>query len=379
VDRRLGARRPADAGEADPLRDPGRGVLSAARAGASRGLRGLRERLARGLVIPAHPLALTLGRRLDERRQRALSRYYLAAGAGGLAVGVHTTQFAIRDPAVGLYRPVLELAAETAREAEERPVLVAGISGPTPQAVAEAETAAGLGYDAGLLSLGALREADDAELLRHCAAVGGVIPLFGFYLQPAAGGRLLGAGFWRRLVELDEVVAIKVAPFDRYRTLDVVRAVLEGGREQEIALYTGNDDAILADLVSDYRLDGRSAHFTGGLLGQWAVGTRSAVRLLEDVKRWRADGRIPLEATALGNELTDTNAALFDVANGFAGSIAGIHEVLRRQGLLAGRWCLDPGEDLSPGQLEEIDRVYAAYPHLHDEEFVAERLDEWLG
>jgi dihydrodipicolinate synthase/N-acetylneuraminate lyase len=342
------------------------------------GLAALRRRLAQGLVIPAHPLALTSERRLDERRQRALSRYYVAAGAGGLAVGVHTTQFAIRDAGVGLYRPVLELAAETARQAGERPVLVAGITRLTPDAIAEAETAVELGYDAGLLSLAALPDADDEELVRHCRAVAAVIPLFGFYLQPAVGGRVLSLDFWREFVAIEDVVAIKVAPFNRYQTLDVVRAVLEAGREHEIALYTGNDDSILVDLLSDYRLDGRAASFAGGLLGQWAVGTRQAVRILDDVKRWRAEGRIPLEATALANQLTDTNAALFDAANGFAGCIAGIHEVLRRQGLVAGRWCLDPNEDLSPGQLEEIDRVYAAYPHLHDEDFVAEHLDEWL-
>lgn len=342
------------------------------------GLAALRKRLAQGLVIPAHPLALTAERKLDERRQRALSRYYTAGGAGGLAVGVHTTQFAIRDRGVGLFRPVLELAAETAREADEHPVLVAGITSPTPDAVAQAETAAELGYDAGLLSLAALPDADDEELVRHCRAVAAVIPLFGFYLQPAAGGRVLSLEFWRGFVEIEDVVAIKVAPFNRYQTLDVVRAVLEAGREHEIALYTGNDDTILVDLLTEYRIDGRSASFVGGLLGQWAVGTRRAVRLLDDVKRWRSEEQIPLEATTLAVELTDTNAALFDAANGYAGCIAGIHEILRRQGLLAGRWCLDPDEDLSLGQLEEIDRVHAAYPHLHDDDFVAEHLDEWI-
>jgi hypothetical protein len=338
----------------------------------------LRERLARGLVIPAHPLALTPERRFDERRQRALTRYYVAAGAGGLAVGVHTTQFAIRDPRVALYRPVLELAAETAREATERPVLVAGISGRTRQAVAEGQLAAELGYDAGLLSLAALTDADEAELEQHSREVAAVIPLFGFYLQPAAGGRVLDLGFWRRFVEIDGVVAIKVAPFDRYQTLDVVRAVVEAGREREIALYTGNDDTILLDLLSEYRLDRRSVRFAGGLLGQWAVGTQKAAQLLEDVKRWRGDANVPAAAMTLATEITDTNAALFDARNGFAGSITGIHEILRRQGLMAGRWCLDPEEDLSPGQLDEIDRVHAAYPHLHDDEFVAEHLDDWL-
>jgi dihydrodipicolinate synthase/N-acetylneuraminate lyase len=366
----LGCRAPPEPREADALRDAGRAVLTAD---------GVRSRLAEGLVIPAHPLALTAERTLDERRQRALTRYYLEAGAGGLAVGVHTTQFAIRDPAVGLYGPVLELAAQTARERGSAPVLVAGIIGDTSQAVAEAETAVELGYDAGLLGLGALGDADDDELLAHCRAVAEVIPVFGFYLQPAAGGRPLEHSFWRRFVEIEQVVAIKVAPFDRYRTLAVARAVVEAGRAGLVALYTGNDDAILFDLLSTYRFDGGSAGFVGGLLGQWAVGTRRAVELLESVKRWRGAGAVPDEALTLAQELTDTNAALFDVAHAFRGCIAGIHEVLRAQGLMLGRWCLDPGEDLSPGQCDEIARVREAYPHLHDDAFVAEHLDAWLG
>jgi hypothetical protein len=378
VDRGLGSHRDAHARQADALRDAGRDVLIAREAAVADELAALRRRLARGLVIPAHPLALTEDRRLDERRQRGLTRYYLAANAGGLAVGVHTTQFAIRDPGIGLYRPVLELAAETAREAAERRVLVAGVSGLTPQAVAEAETAVELGYDTALLSLAAFADADDADLVRHCREVAAVIPLFGFYLQPAVGGRPLSLDFWREFVRIENVVAIKIAPFNRYQTLDAVRAVVEAGREDEIVLYTGNDDTILFDLLSEYRLDGRTVRFAGGLLGQWAVGTEKAVGLLEQVKRWRAERTIPLEATTLATEITDTNAALFDAANGFAGCIAGIHEILRRQGLLAGRWCLDRGEDLSPGQLSEIDRVYAAYPHLHDEDFILEHRDEWL-
>jgi dihydrodipicolinate synthase/N-acetylneuraminate lyase len=360
VDRRLGRSRPADAQQADALRDEGRALLSDA----------LRDRLAEGLVIPAHPLALTSERRLDERRQRALSRYYLDAGAGGLAVGVHTTQFAIRAPDVGLYRPVLELAVETVRERGSEAVLVAGVIGKTRQALAEAATAVELGYDAGLLGLGALADACDDELIEHCRAVAEVIPVFGFYLQPAAGGRPLAYSFWRRFAEIDNVVAIKVAPFDRYRTIDVVRAVAESGRAGEIALYTGNDDAIVFDLISG---------FVGGLLGQWAVGTRRTVELLARAKEWRRAGTVPADALALAHELTDTNAALFDVAHEFRGCIAGIHEVLRRQGLLAGRWCLDPEEDLSPGQEAEIDRVLAAYPRLHDDEFIAEHLDAWLA
>ncbi len=291
---------------------------------------------------------------------------------------MHTTQFAIRGPGIDLYRPVLELAATTSRNSGEQPVLVAGIIGPTAQAVAEAETAVELGYDVGLLGLGALGHLDNEALIAHCRAVAEVIPLFGFYLQTAVGGRPLDTDFWRRFAELERVVAIKVAPFNRYQTIDVVRGVIEAGRVADISLYTGNDDTIVFDLLSEFRLDGGSAHFVGGLLGQWAVGTRRAAELLRDVAEWRASGAIPGEAIVRARELTDTNAALFDAANGFAGCIAGIHELLRRQGLLAGRWCLDPVEDVSPGQLAAIDRVHRAYPHLHDDEFIAEHIDAWL-
>jgi dihydrodipicolinate synthase/N-acetylneuraminate lyase len=340
----------------------------------------LRAALLEGLVIPAHPLALTTERRLDERRQIALTRYYADSGAGGIAVGVHSTQFAIR--AAGLLEPVLRLAAETAAEAERRTgralVTIAGAIGPTPQAVAEAELARRLGYDAVLLSLGALGEASVAELVAHCRRVAEVLPLVGFYLQPAVGGRLLDEAFWRRLLEIEEVVAVKVAPFNRYQTLDVVRALAASGRVREVALYTGNDDAIVADLLSDF--PGASpVRFVGGLLGQWGVWTRRAVELLAAVKRCRCEsGAGALELLALGQQLTDANAALFDARNAFHGCIPGIHEVLRRQGLLAGRFCLDPREDLSPGQEAEIDRVLGAYPHLTDDAFVRENLERWL-
>ena len=346
---------------------------------------GASEHLRRGLVIPAHPLALDAARRLDERRQAALTRYYCAAGAGGIAVGVHTTQFAIRDPAIGLLRPVLALAMEVLRSHAANGgtplVAVAGVCGPTPQAIAEAELARGLGYDAGLLSLAALREAGHAALLDHCRRVAEVIPLFGFYLQPAVGGRVLDHAFWRDFLEIDAVVAIKVAPFDRYRTLEVARALAASGRD-DVALYTGNDDSIVADLLTDFpaaRPGGSPVRFAGGLLGQWSVWTREAVRTLEAVQACRRSGGAgALDLLAGGAERTDANAALFDVRNGFAGCIAGLHEVLRRQGLLQGRWCLDPGEDLSPGQMEEIDRVLAAHPRLSDDAFVAENLDRWL-
>jgi dihydrodipicolinate synthase/N-acetylneuraminate lyase len=331
-----------------------------------------RTNLRAGLVIPAHPLALTAGRKLDERRQRALARYYLDAGAGGLAVAVHTTQFAIRD--CGLLKPVLELAAE---ETGNRPaVRVAGVCGRTPQAVREAELAASLGYHAGLLSLAALREGTVPELLAHARAVAEVIPLFGFYLQPAVGGRVLSVEFWRGFCQINNVAAIKIAPFNRYQTFDVVRAVAESGRAGEIVLYTGNDDHIVVDLLTEYVIGERRLRIAGGLLGHWAVGTHRAVEMLKRIKVLNGAIRSDLLTTA--EEVTDANAAFFDAANGFHGCIAGLHEVLRRQGLLEGIWCLDPAEGLSPGQTEEIDRVLRAYPHLNDDEFIRERLDGWL-
>jgi len=332
-----------------------------------------RENLRRGVVIPAHPLALNANRKLDERRQRALTRYYLAAGAGGVAVGVHTTQFEIRDPRMGLYEPVLTLAMEEMRSTDV--IRIAGIVGPTAQAVKEAKLAARLGYHAGLLSLAALRQASVAELVEHTRAVASVIPVFGFYLQPAVGGRVLPYAFWREFAEIENVVAIKMAPFNRYQTLDVVRAVAESGRAGDIALYTGNDDTIVIDLLTPFQFAGRTMRIAGGLLGHWAVWTRRAVELLERIHQ---EPECPGWLTR-AVEITDSNAAFFDTANQFAGCIAGLHEVLRRQGLLEGRWCLNPSEDLSPGQMQEIDRVYRAYPHLNDDEFVRQNLDGWLA
>jgi dihydrodipicolinate synthase/N-acetylneuraminate lyase len=349
----------------------------------------LREALLQGLVIPAHPLALDSSRRLDEGRQLALTRYYCDAGAGGIAVGVHTTQFAIRDPGVGLLEPVLSLARQGVRDwcAGRRPppITIAGVCGPLPQAVAEAGLAASLGYDACLVSLGGLRDGDNRALVGHCRRVAEIIPIVGFYLQPAVGGRVLDRAFWRELLEIERLVAIKVAPFDRYRTLDVVNALAESGR-RDVALYTGNDDAIVADLLTPFPgAGGAPLHFSGGLLGQWAVWTASAVdmlrrcRVVTDPACRTADRDEVLRLLANGAELTDVNRALFDPAHAFAGCIPGIHEVLRRQGLLEGRWCLDPNEDLSPGQAGEIDRVLAQYPHLSDDAFVREHLDRWLA
>ncbi|MBI5383693.1 MAG: dihydrodipicolinate synthase family protein [Verrucomicrobia bacterium] len=347
----------------------------------------VRERLRTGLVIPAHPLALTEARRLDERRQRALTRYYHAAGAGGLAVGVHTTQFAIREPKHGLLKPVLELAVETASACDaatrRQTIRIAGLCGPTKQATAEAQLARELGYHAGLLSLGALRDAGETELLAHCRAVAELIPVVGFYLQPAAGGRLLPFSFWRRFAEIENVVAVKIAPFNRYQTLDVVRGIAEAGRE-DIALYTGNDDNIVLDLLTPFRFQagGKAVErrIVGGLLGHWAVWTKRAAELHAECRRVAASGAsVPPDLLRRAVEVTDANAAFFDAANHYAGCIAGLHEVLRRQGLLAGVWCLDPNERLSPGQGGEIDRVQRAYPHLNDDEFVQQNLAAWMS
>lgn len=342
------------------------------------------QALRQGVVIPAHPLALTAGRKLDERRQVALTRYYCDAGAGGIAVGVHTTQFAIRDPKVALFQPVLRLAADAAADFERRSgrrvIKVAGVCGRTAQAVSEAQFAREAGYDIGLLSLAALPTASDAELLDHCRDVAREIPVCGFYLQPSVGGRLLSYEFWQGFCAIEGVVAIKVAPFNRYQTLDVVRGLIDSGRAADIALYTGNDDNIIPDLLADFRVGGGAAVFRGGLLGQWAVWTHRAVQLLERIHCCReANGAGAADILAESAALTDANAALFDVRNRFDGCIAGLHEILRRQGLLAGRWCLDPEEDLSPGQLQEIDRVVAAYPHLTDDYFVSSHLDRWLN
>lgn len=337
--------------------------------------------LRRGVAIPAHPLALNAQRQFDARRQRALSRYYLDAGAGGLAVGVHTTQFAIRD--VELYRPVLQLAMQVAAESGRTPIMIAGLVGRTAQAVSEAQTARGIGYHAGLLSVAAMRGAGEDELIAHCEAVAREIPLVGFYLQPAVGGILLPVSFWRRFAQIDNVVAIKIAPFNRYRTLDVVRGVIEAGAAERVTLYTGNDDHIVGDLLTPFRLIVNGTPTTirirGGLLGHWSVWVRCAVELLERIHAAISVDQIPGDLLALDAQVTDCNAAIFDVANDFRGVIAGCHEILRRQGLLEGIWCLDPHETLGPGQKEEIDRVCAAYPHLNDDAFVRQNLDRWLA
>lgn len=336
--------------------------------------------LRKGGVIPAHPLALDASRKLDERHQRALSRYYLDAGAIGLAVGVHTTQFEIRDH--GLLEPVLSLAAEEASRHASEPFMVAGAIGRTQQAVREAELAREKGYHAVLLGLAAMRDASEDELIAHCRAVAEVMPLVGFYLQTAVGGQTLRYEFWRRFAEIENVVAIKMAPFNRYRTLDVVRAVIDAGAEERITLYTGNDDHIVADLMADFtfRRDGQpvSVRIKGGLLGHWAVWTKRAVELLSDIHE-RADGRSTAEWLELDARTTDANGVLFDVRNDFAGCIAAIHEVLCRQGLMQGTWCLNPDETMGSGQEEELARIMRDYPELTDDAFVRDNLERWLA
>ena len=338
--------------------------------------------LRRGSVIPAHLLALDAGRKLDARRQRALARYYLDAGAGGLAVGVHSTQFAIRE--AGLYQPVLQLAMDTARAWGKRPLLmIAGIAGRTGQARREAAIARDLGYHAGLLSLAAMKGASEDDLIGHCAAIAAELPVVGFYLQPAVGGLHLPASFWRRLAGIDNVVAIKMAPFNRYRTLDVMRGVVEARAEERITLYTGNDDHIVLDLLTPFvvKRGGEEVELRikGGLLGHWSVWTRTAVELLARIHAAVANGAIPPELLALDSKVTDCNGAFFDVAHDFRGCIAGCHEVLRRQGLLEGIWCLDPDESLSPGQSGEISRIIASYPEFDDSAFVKANLERWLA
>jgi dihydrodipicolinate synthase/N-acetylneuraminate lyase len=347
----------------------------------------IRDTVRQGCVIPATPLALDANRQFDRRHQTALLRYYIDAGAGGIAIGVHTTQFAIREPAVGLYEPVLthtsqvidEYSKTTGREIFK----VAGVCGETNQALQEAAFAVSAGYHACLLSLAALPEASVEELLAHCRAVSQIMPVIGFYLQPAVGGRILPYAFWRAFAEIDNVIAIKIAAFNRYQTLDVVRGLCDAGREDEITLYTGNDDNIVADLLTEYRIQtsqgAKCVRFRGGLLGHWAVWTKSAVELLNRVHQTlQASENVPAELLRLNIEVTDCNAALFDAANNFTGCIPGIHEILQRQGLLPGTWCLNPEEILSPGQKQELDRVIAAYPECNDDDFVRANLDRWL-
>ena len=343
--------------------------------------------LRNGIVIPAMPLALNEKREFVVSRQQALARYYIDAGAGGIAVGVHSTQFEIRDSQVALFEKVLSTVAEAIDDWSiriARPILkITGICGRTEQALKEAKFALSHGYHAGLLSLSAYQNDTVEEMLEHCRKVAEVIPVIGFYLQPAVGGRTLPYLFWREFAKIDNVIAIKMAPFNRYQTFDVIRAVADAGREREITLYTGNDDNIVVDLLTEYRLQTtqgeKQIRIKGGLLGHWCVWTHTAVKLLNQLHQIVESGRIPADILSLAVQVTDSNAAFFDAANQFHGCIPGIHEVLRRQGLLEGTWCLNPDEVLSPGQSEEIDRVYRAYPHLNDDEFVGTNLARWFN
>jgi dihydrodipicolinate synthase/N-acetylneuraminate lyase len=346
----------------------------------------IRQKVKKGVVIPAMPLALNPDRSFDEIHQRALTRYYIEAGVGGIAVGVHSTQFQIREPEIGLFKPVLKLASE-AIDASGKPesgiLKVAGICGKTDQALEESEFAVAAGFHAGLLSLAAFGDADNQTMLEHCEKIAQVIPIFGFYLQPSVGGRILSYDFWRRFTEIENVIAIKIAPFSRYQTFDVVRAVCDTGREDDITLYTGNDDNIVLDLLTNYRIRSESGDKTirigGGLLGHWAVWTKKAVDLLAQIHDLtETQSPIPPQMLSLAQEITDANAALFDAANNYSGCIPGIHEVLRRQGMFQGVWCLDENEKLSPGQAAQIERIYMSYPHLNDDTFVSKNLARWL-
>lgn len=345
----------------------------------------IKQLLHEGTVIPAHPLALTEDRKLDEASQRALTRYYVDAGVGGIAVGVHTTQFEIRDPRFNLFEKVLKLAIEEIERAKvpESFIKIGGISGDTQQAIEEATFMKSIGYNLGLLSTNGLKDLNEEELLARTEKVAEIIPVIGFYLQPSVGGRALSYNFWKRLADIPNVYGIKVAPFDRYNTLDVIRAVCHSNRNEEIAIYTGNDDNIIADLLTTYRIkvNGKQVEksIVGGLLGHWSVWTKTTVEIFKDIKEAQANDLIPKELLTLGQEITDANAAFFDPNNQFKGSIAGINEVLARQGLLQGRWCLMDQEKLSSNQLKEIDRVYQDYPHLHDDDFVKANLEKWFS
>ena len=345
-------------------------------------------KLHNGTVIPANPLALDENRQFDPKRERALLRYYMDAGVGGLAVAVHTTQFEIRDPKINLLETVLKVAAEEVERYESTHddviVKIAGVCGPVEQAVKEAELAKKYGYDAVLLSPGGLNYLSEDEMVARTEAVAAIMPVVGFYLQPSVGGRIFTYNYWQRIAEIKNVVAIKAAPFNRYCTLDVLRAVATSSRADEIAMYTGNDDNIVIDLITNYTFTegGKtySKRFVGGLLGHWCVWTKKVVEMYHMLMKVRdEEGGITPEILALANAVTDLNAVFFDAANGFAGCIAGLHEVLRRQGIFKGIWCLNPEETMSPGQNEEIDRVYRMYPELSDDDFVKANLDKWLA
>lgn len=340
------------------------------------------ERFRKGTVLPAHVLALRRDLSFDEPRMRALTRYYLDAGAGGVAVGVHTTQFGIR--AKGLYEPVLRRVSETVAEFGDPAALrVAGVTGKTQQALFEAGVARGLEYDAALLNVAAFAGASEDEILEHCAAIAQTIPVIGFYLLTEVGGIVLSRDFWRRFCMIDDVIGIKVAPFNRYRTLDVAHGVVQARAEDRVTLYTGNDDHIVLDLVTPFvvRRGGENVivHMRGGLLGHWAVWTQRAVELFQRIQMAAGEERIEKSLLALDSIVTDCNRAIYDSQNDFKGCIPGCHEVLKRQGLFEGTWCLNPEERLSPGQAELIEQVYRDYPEMNDDAFVRKNLDRWFS
>lgn len=343
------------------------------------------QKLAEGTVIPATPLALKEDRSFDEEGQRLLMRYYLNCGVGGIATAVHSTQFEIRKPEIGLFEPVLRIVSEEIEAFEKKNdtviVRVAGVCGPAEQAAAEAQIARSYGYDAVLLSPGGLNHLSEEEMIARTQAVAKEMPVIGFYLQTAVGGRVFSFDYWQKLCAVNNVVAIKCASFNRYTTLDVVRAAALSERSEKITLYTGNDDNIVIDLLTRYRFDknGRMVEkgFEGGLLGHWSVWTKTAAELFYEIKAAKDQDMIPAELLTRAAKVTDCNSAFFDTAHAFKGCIAGLHEVLHRQGLMRSINCLNPQETLSPGQAEEIDRVYRAYPELSDDAFIAANIDSW--
>ncbi|MBE7030497.1 MAG: dihydrodipicolinate synthase family protein [Ruminococcaceae bacterium] len=343
------------------------------------------KKLAEGTVIPATPLALNEDRTINEKGLRLLMNYYLASGAGGIATAVHTTQFEIRDPEIGLFEPVIRIVSEEIDRYEKENdtviIKVAGACGPVEQAVAEAKLAKKYGYDAVLLSPGGLNHLSEDEMIARTKAVAEVMPVIGFYLQTAVGGRVFTYNYWERLCAIDNVVAIKCASFNRYQTLDVVRAAAMSPRKDDITLYTGNDDSIVIDLLTKFEFDKNGEKvtkcFEGGLLGHWTMWTNNVVQMLADIKAEREKDAISAKFLTLAAQVTDANGVFFDAANGFAGCIPGVHEVLRRQGLMGNILCLNPNETLSPGQSEEIDRIQKAYPHLNDDAFIKKNLESW--
>ncbi len=335
------------------------------------------EILHAGTVIPATPLMLDSNRKFDKAMQKRLTRYYLEAGVGGIATAVHTTQFEIRKPEINLYETVISSVMDTINEYEEETgkviVKVAGVCGDIEQATKEATLAKNLGFDAVLLSTGGLDSWSEDALVERAKVIAGIIPVILFSMQTAVGGRKFSYAYWEKAAEIEGVVAVKCASFNRYQTHDIVRAMTLSSRADKIALYTGNDDNIVIDLATEYvfEADGETkrAEIVGGLLGHWCAWTKKAVEIFHGIKSGEIKGE---KLLSLAAAVTDTNSAFFDTTNNFAGCIAGVHEVLRRQGFTDGIYLLNPEEQLSDGQFEEIDRVYRMYPELNDDAFAKE-------